>query len=62
MDPVKNNIEEDLRICICQFRNKHFEKPKSFTGKYFLDKGVPRSSIYCVLERVADNRGQIRKE
>lgn len=62
MAPINKKIQEDLRNRICQFRKKHLDKPKIFTVKHFQDEGVPRSTIYCVLERVADNRGPIRKK
>ena len=62
MAPIKNKVQEELRKRICQFRNKHLDKPKVFTVKHFLEEGVPRSTIYCVLERVANNLGPIRKE
>ena len=48
MAQVNNKVQEDLRIHICQFRDKHLDKPKSFTVKHFLDEGVSRSSIYYV--------------
>ena len=52
MAPVKNKVQEDLRIHICQFRNKHLDKPTSFTDNNFLNESVPKSTIYYVLECV----------
>ena len=62
MARIKKKLQEDLRNRICQFRKNHSDKPKIFTVKHFQDEGVPRSTIYCVLERVADNRGPIRQK
>ena len=47
---------KSLRMRICQFRNSHLDKPKVFTVKHFRDEGIPKSTIYDILDRVNNNR------
>ena len=62
MAPIRRNVQVELRNRICQFRKTHMDLPKSFTVKHFLEKGLPRSTIYSVLEHVDNNLGPQRKK
>jgi hypothetical protein len=62
MARFKTNVQEDLRKRICQFRKNHINKPLKFTVDHFLAEQVPRSTIYRVLERFANNIGPERKK
>ena len=54
--------QEALRIRICQFRKTHQNFSKSFTVKHFSEEGVPRSTIYRVLQGNADFLNPKRKK
>lgn len=50
MAPRNTSKQEELRNRICQFRKMHQNSPKSFTVKHFVDEGVPRSTIYKIID------------
>jgi hypothetical protein len=46
---------DSLRKRICQFYEKHSMKKRSFILNHFLEEGITRSTIFCILKQ-CDNK------
>ena len=46
--------QDTLRKRVYAFHEQHFDKPDSFTVNHFKVEGIPRSTLYSILQRKAD--------
>jgi len=58
---MANNLQEALWLRVAQFIKINENKPKLFVANHFIAEGVPKTTIYRIINKI-ESKGELKRK